>query len=464
MSITRINANVGSLLGQHNLRLNSERMAKSIERLSSGFRINGGGDDPSGLVISELLRAQVGGVTMAQENVAQAVNLIKTGEGALNEVSNALQQMRNLAVSAASDSTHNDDSRAALQEQVTSALTTIQTIAQTTSYAGRALLDGTAGTHATILDYTNIASASLGSTAGVGKAEVDVTAAATRATVTGSETFANSGTAIGTSGNITINGTVIAVDAADTVADVLDLINAQTANTGVIASHANTEGITLTQVAWGSGGFITYNENAGVLNGGDGAGAVGADAVATVTWGDTTTSTFNQGQGLTLRDADGNSITLTAAGNAVATHGDALNVTQGQLSFQIGVNAGETASISVNSVKTSDLGVTAALSSVDISTVAGANTALGVIDEAIGQVSTMRGQLGAFLTNQLQAQGRSLAVTQQNLTASESQIRNTDFGAEMSEFTTSQILVQSATAFLSQANSMPQMVLQLIRG
>ena len=138
MSLTRINQNISSLNAQRNLERNSNRIGQSIERLSSGLRINRGGDDPAGLVISELLRAQVSGLDVAQQNASQGVNLIKTAEGALDEISGLLRQMRELAVDAASDSNKNADARAALQSQVESALTTIDQIARTRMYAGRA--------------------------------------------------------------------------------------------------------------------------------------------------------------------------------------------------------------------------------------------------------------------------------------------------------------------------------------
>ncbi|MFW6437504.1 MAG: flagellin, partial [Armatimonadota bacterium] len=158
------------------------------------------------------------------------------------------------------------------------------------------------------------------------------------------------------------------------------------------------------------------------------------------------------------------SITLTeAAGGATGDYDDVIDAADGQLSFQIGFMGGDTASTSISSMRTADLGMTAALSSIDISTVEGAESALTVIDEAINEVSAVRGDLGAFQVNELEAEARSLAVARENLSASESQIRDTDFGREMAEFTTSQVLVQSATAFLSQANSLPQNVLQLIQ-
>ena len=133
MSLTRIQQNVSAMNAQRNLAANSQRIGASIEKLSSGLRINRGADDPSGLVLSELLRAQVSGLDVAQQNAEQGVNLIKTAEGALNEVNALLRQMRDLAVNAASDSNNNDDSRAALQAQVSSAINTINQIANNTN-------------------------------------------------------------------------------------------------------------------------------------------------------------------------------------------------------------------------------------------------------------------------------------------------------------------------------------------
>ncbi|MGM0491811.1 MAG: flagellin, partial [Armatimonadota bacterium] len=174
MSLTRINQNISSINAQRNLDNNSARIGRSIERLASGLRINRGADDPAGLVISELLRAQVSGLDVAEQNASQGVNLIKTAEGALNEVSGLLRQMRDLAVDAASDSNKNADARAALQSQVESALNTIDEIAVNTKYAGRSLLDGSAGASRTILDDTTVASQNLTTLGGQGSGMISV--------------------------------------------------------------------------------------------------------------------------------------------------------------------------------------------------------------------------------------------------------------------------------------------------
>lgn len=499
MSLTRINNNISSVNAQRNLAINSDRIGQSIEKLSSGLRINRGADDPAGLVISELLRSQVSGLGVAQQNASQGVNLIKTAEGALNEVSGLLRQMRDLAVDAASDSNKNADARAALQSQVKSALNTIDQIAVNTKYAGRALLDGSAGTKVSIIDNSTVAMNGLTSLGEQdnGYVSIQVTTAAEKAasssdtgaavvagnTVTGTGDIDLSGG--GDALSLYINGVQVqnggaglSIDATTTWQDVVTAINTTAALEGKVTAAISGGELVVSSDAYGSDQHISVEYSGTATNATDlldSGGAVmfeadyGVDCVADVAFGgqalDADDVTFNAGSGLTISHATYGSITLTeTAATTAGDYADALYAEQGQLSFQVGYSAGETASTTIRSVKTSDLGTTAALSSIDVSTVAGAEAALGIVDEAINQVSTLRGDLGAFQVNELEAEARSLAVARENLSASESVIRDTDFGQEMAEFTTAQVLVQSATAFLSQANSLPQQVLQLIRG
>ena len=175
--------------------------------------------------------------------------------------------------------------------------------------------------------------------------------------------------------------------------------------------------------------------------------------------------TFNAGSGLTISHATYGSITLTeAAATTAGDYADAMYAEDGELSFQVGYDAGQVATTNIRSVKATDLGSTAALASIDVSTVEGANTALGIIDEAINQVSTLRGDSRRLPGERAGGGARSLGRRAGEPLRSESAIRDTDFGREMAEFTTTQVLVQSATSFLSQANSLPQNVLQPHRG
>ncbi len=498
--MTRINQNISSLNAQRNLELNASRIGRSIERLSSGLRINSGADDPAGLVISELLRSQVSGLDVAGQNASQGVNLIKTAEGALNEVSGLLRQMRDLAVDASSDSNKNDAARAALQSQVTSAMTTIDTIATNTKYAGRSLLDGSAGTDVSIIDNGTVVSSgitSLGAQSD-GYISVQVTTAAEKA-ASSSDTGAAvvAGNTVDGTGDIDLSGGLdsielfingvkvqdggsdLAIDSATTWQDVVTAINTTAALDGTVTAAISGGELVISSDAYGSAEHISVEYSGTITDATDlldsGSAVMfeadyGVDAVADVAFGGNALDggndvAFAAGAGLTISHATYGSMTLTeAAGTAIADYTDALYGEEGQLSFQIGYDAGDTASTSIQSIKTVDLGTTSVLANIDISTVSGAETALTVIDEAIDEVSSLRGELGAFQVNELEAEARSLAVSRENLSASESQIRDTDFGREMAEFTTSQVLVQSAMSFLAQANSMPQNVLSLIRG
>jgi len=402
-------------------------------------------------------------------------------------------------VDAASDSNKNADARAALQAQVESALRTIDQIAVNTKYAGRSLLDGSAGTSISIIDNSSVSTQGI-TTLGDqddGYISVQVNTAAEKATsssdtggaVVGGSTVHGTGD-IDLSGggdalSLYINGVKVqdgagdlVIDSTTTWNDVVTAINTTSALEGQVTAEISAGELVISSDAYGSDQHLSveYSGTAtSVQDLLDSSGEVyfeadyGVDCVADVAFGGNALDggndvTFDAGSGLTISHATYGSITLTeSAATTQADYTDVLYGEDGALSFQIGYGAGETATTSIQSVKTVDLGSTSALSDIDISTVAGAEAAITVIDEAINQVSTVRGNLGAFQVNELDAEARSLAVARENLAASESEIRDTDFGREMAEFTTAQVLVQSATAFLSQANALPQQVLQLIR-
>jgi flagellin len=477
MALTRINQNVAAQNAQRNLSLNTERISTSMERLSSGLRINRAADDPSGLVMSEALRAQISGLDVVQQNVTEGVNLIKTAEGALSEVNSLLRQVQDLALDSASNSTNTADTRAALQQQLSEALSTIDQIATNTKYAGISLLNGDLGTTTTIggagsaaidtaAGKTNaITTLPQGTQAGwAGNISLNVTGAAGAGSVTSTKDISGGGV----TGTIQLNGVDISF-AASSQANVVTVINARSAQTGVTAAVSGT-GVSLTTNDLGSSAGVVLVDAGGILN--TAAGTVadyGEDAKATVTFvgaaedGSNITVDFDQGQGLSLKDADGNQLSLAAGSNTVSNKGVVATISgTGAASFQIGLSVSEVASISIQSIETDESGLN--LDQIDISTVDGAKDAMALIEDAISTVSNLRGRMGAFQVNTLEAQGRSLAVARENLAASESAIRDTDFGSEMAEYSTAQILVQSATSFLAQANSLPQNVLTLIRG
>jgi len=468
MSLTRINNNTMAQNAQRNLSINTDRLSRSMAKLSSGLRINSAADDPAGLVMSETMRAQVSGLDVVQQNVSEAVNLVKTAEGALTEVNSLLRQIQDLALDSASDSTNTADTRAALQAQLESALTTIDSISANTKYAGINLLDGTVGNKISNDQPGNVSSFNFVTTGfTTGNIDIDVTTAAEQAKVVGTTTYTAATDSLKAAGTLYINDVFIDdFTTADTVQGMIDTINAKSHLTGAKAVYVDngTGGVDTVKIVANDYGDATtlkvvqvgqtmFNNATGTVT------DAGVDAVATVTVGGVA-QTMTAGEGLQLKDANGNEINLSElGGSSIHNLGTVATLTSGSASFQTGLSDTEQSEIVINSVAVSSLGLTG----LDISSASTAQTALTTIANAIDTVSTLRGKLGAFQANELESQGRSLATTRENIAASESAIRDTDFGSEMAEFSTAQILVQSATSFLAQANSLPQNVLSLIR-
>lgn len=483
MSLTRINNNIAAQNAARNLTLNTARISSSMEKLSSGLRINRAADDPSGLVMSEVLRAQISGLDSVQQSVLEGVNVIKTAEAALNEVSSLLRQMQDLALTAASPTNLNATSREALNAQLVEAMETIDQIASTTAYAGTKLLDGSLGFSVTENattefpnDGVNIKVLPPGIAVGwSGDVDIAITQELSAASITTSQIITVTGLSVPASATVTvtINGTGIAFTGAPVTGttysanQIVDAINAQNSATGVTASLQNVspgfDQIVLTHDNLGADHSIAFAESGSFLNGGTAANATGTDALGAMTLvgaGVAPIALTGDETGV-LRDAYGNTFTPSPVTLATGTYSSIATVTKnGEAAFQIGTNANDLAVQSIQAVNCETLGI----DTCDVSTVSGANAAIPLIQTAIETLSAIRGELGAFQSNTLESQSRSLAVARENLSASESAIRDVDFGSEMAEFSTSQILVQSATSFLAQANSLPQNVLQLIKG
>jgi len=471
----RINLNSAALTAHRMLGGSDEALGKSIERLSSGFKINRASDDPAGLVISEKLRAQVSGLGQAIRNAGDAVNMVKTAEGALNEASSILRSMRDLAVHAANTGANDAAAIAADQAQIDSAIATLNKIAEETQFGQKVLLDGSAGvsataigTSATSADLTNSTLAadttvSVNMAAGVGGV------AATRAAIVTAD-LSGGATA---DWDIEINGVAIALANGDDIDAITDKINAVADETGVVATNDGTN-VTLTQKSWGSTGRIdvTGADADQVLAGGASSeAAIGIDAVAKVpiTGGtDLSDALWNQGTGLTLMDSLGNSIVLTSAAGAVASDkGEQFDVNVGTLMFQVGAFADQTRALSLSSCAAQYLGVTAVtgenVSTVDVGTYEGARNAILILDEAIKDMTSMRAELGAFQKNVLESSVNSLTIAKENIASSESTIRDTDMASEMVNLTRNQILQQAGVSMLAQANQAPQALLKLLQ-
>lgn len=463
-----INTNVASLNSQRNLNTSQSSLAVSLQRLSSGLRINSAKDDAAGLAISERFTSQIRGINQAARNANDGISLAQTAEGALGEVSNNLQRIRELAVQSA-NATNSATDRDALQAEVSQLISEIDRVSTQTEFNGVKLLDGSftnkafqigANANQTI-SITSIASArtsTLGQqyTASVTSGALDGTTNVNLSLLT------INGTAVGTA-------TSVAADA-KTLSDAIN--NAGIQGVTATASANNVAGASMTAAALT--GTITINgiTTASITTTGVAATDRGlvANAINAISAATGVTAS-NDGTGVALAAADGRNITtafttLTSAATGVATAGTyestyAVNysgVAGGSLVIGGTVtNSGLTAATTNAALS----GVSVANTSV--TTVNGANAALATIDAALATINSSRASLGAY-QNRFSSTIANLQTTSENLSASRSRILDADFAAETANLTRAQILQQAGTAMLAQANALPQNVLTLLRG
>jgi len=497
----RINHNIMALNAWRQLGLTNDALGKSLEKLSSGYRINRAADDPAGLVLSENLRGQIVGMDQALANTQDGISMIQTAEGAMTEMHSLLDSMRSLALHAANTAAITPEAIAADQEQLDSAIDSIDRIATTTAYAGKKLLDGTAGKQAEIKNANYISDVNIGNASAEGTVYVDVVVnvAATQAQLGKDETIYGSGgvtlssvvTSFTGTTTLNINGVGIELSGGMTVNNAIATINekleAESVSiqaTFVTATGASgTSGaIVLTHQNYGDNYLIDlYDEKNLIVSGDITQHDRGSDIEGKFLYeridnsGGTVLSATAIGDGLTLvgnkdTELEGLSTTIQADSNSIQTLTAAVRLYGAPLTFQVGANAGETYNASIGNMRAAHLGasvVTNGLNalkdgeSYDLAT--DAQTAIDVIDQAIKDISTQRAKLGAIQANVLESNQRNLGVARENMQASESRIRDVDMAQEMMEFTKNQILTQAATAMLAQANAVPQGVLQLLR-
>ena len=478
----RINHNIASMNAYRNLARNDLGLSRSLENLSSGLRINKSADDPAGLVVSENMRAQIAGLSQAIENSELATAMVQTAEGALTEVHSLLTSMRELAIHAANEGANSAADLAADQSEIDNALATIDRIASQTQFGTKKLLDGSNGVTGTVTSGSvSFLSGTSSTTAGT--YDVEVTTQAEKATHTTGNSAAITGITADETLTLTNDDTSVSVTinlvAGDNRQTILDKINAYTSSTSVEATADGTNNITLTSTVYGTAGDFTIVSDTAATDGtqsGFSAGAGNTDNGVNIA------GTFDSGSSSYQADGAGSVLTGRAGSvveglqvSTVAAAGTAgtVAVANNSLVFQVGANSGQTVTLSIDNMAASNMGggLDAAnggsnqytsLAQISILDATSASDSLAVIDQAISDVSSLRGTLGAFQSNTLESGMNNLRVAEENLVAAESIIRDTDMAAEMATFTRNQIMLQAATAMLSHANSSPQVVLQLL--
>lgn len=474
MSLTIAN-NVGALNAQNNLSRSSNALNKSIERLSSGFKVNRGADGPAALVISEKQRAQVAGLRTAIANTEKAVSVVQTAEGALNEINSILVKIRSLALDSANAGVNDTDAFAANQAEIENALDTINRISANTQFGDKTLLDGSAGITGTT-DNANVTFLKAGSNTSAGAYTVEVTTVAERANITAGTTQGTN--TLAADEILTVNGVSIQLNAGLSQAGVISRINEFTGQTGVVAEDdPTTAGATrLRSIEFGANARIDVISDtaAAVTSSGFGTTALSdngrniegeIDGVVASGSGNILTSVSGASKGVAVSIAEsGTDAALTATGAL----GNA-NVQNNSLVFQIGANQNQTAKVAINSVAASGLGLGVtgsrfgSLNEIDVTSAEKAQETLAVIDASIDEISNIRGELGAFQANTLESIANNMRTTLENTVNAESVIRDTDFAEEISRFTNNQILVQAGTSVLSNANQTTQSILSLLQ-
>ena len=475
----QINTNVLSLTAQRNVGANESRLATSIERLSTGLRINRAGDDAAGLAISERMTSQIRGQSVAQRNANDAISLVQTAEGALSLMADALQRMRELTVQSL-NGMNTDGDRNALNREIVQLRQEIERIAQDTTFNGQHILNGTMGTvnfqigaeRGDVLAIENTTNTFDARASVIGSELQTVRLAQNTAT-----TPVNYNVVAGTYTDIFIEGVGVDLSNATSQRNILDAINAVSAQTGVTAS-------TETRVDLGgldtTADFtLTVNTIPVNITAGDTAQDV-ADLINADDTLDVVASLSNAGNLVltspTSEDIllDQGTVTVPATSSFVG-----LNATAGNETFSstIMLTASGSDPITVTGTNADDLGFDPnnagttgsfaeaegiTIDQVSIDTYADAEVALDAIDEAINDVTSRRAELGA-LQNRFENVVEVIAVHRENLEAARSRILDADFAAETAELTRAQILQQAGLASLAQANSAPQNILSLLQ-
>jgi flagellin len=403
----RINQNIMAFNAYRNLAVTQDNLGKSLEKLSSGYRINRAADDASGLVVSQGLRAQIGALKQATRNAQDGISVVQTAEGSLSEVHSMLNRIRDLIIQSANTASSDAGARQAAQNEITQLRAEIDRIAGTTSFGSQKLLNGSFG--------------------------------AQEARATTVLTGATGGLAVG-GATATFD---LVVDAGGTSTSVTVSVTTGTYNTAASLEADLERGVS---AALGAG--FTGAVSVSVHDLGSGAWSVEFVRNTIDTTGKIQFANVGAGvQGVT----NASSASTTTSGGGV---------------FQVGANvtASDQISLSIADMRITNgtNGSFTALASIDVTNTANFAAAQQSIDAVITDVSNVRGALGA-VQNRFESTISNLQVTTENLTASESRIRDTDMSLEMVNFTRNQILVQAGTAMLAQANQAPQSILKLLQ-
>ena len=490
----RINHNIASLRTARTLSETDRRLAESLERLSSGFRINRGGDGPSSLIVSEHLRGQVASINQAIANTELATTMLQTAEGGLTQVNNLLLGMRQIALHAANAGTNGAETIEADSVEVRGALEAIDRVAGNTRFGQRSLLDGTSGVVGDVQGggLIFLSANQRTRTAPLGGYPVIVTQVATRATLEGRSRF-DASDLPGLTVNIFEGGRQIQVsaDASDTPESFTGRLREAVEQAGVkVQVELEDRRLVLRHRDYGSAPtFTASSSKAGVISRDEGVlerpepgldiagtiggeGATGMGQVLTGMTGNENTEGLSirySGPRVRTRQTTRDGEPVWEYRPVVGTVG-VVNVVSNPLEFQIGPNPGQRISASLPAINTRSLGRKVetetgihSLGQISLSSPAAQRDAMRIIDSAIDELTTMRGAVGALQKSGLESNLNTLRVTAENLMAADSTIRDADMAKELVEYTKNRLKLEMNSALLAQGNQQAGTVINLIR-
>lgn len=491
----RINNNMSAVITNKQLLRTENNLTKSMERLSSGLKINHAKDNPAGMAISNKMQAQIDALDRASSNASDGTSVLQIADGALNETSAILQRMRELSVQAA-NGTNSLEDKQAIQDEIEALKDEVNRISKDTEYNSKSLLDGSLDTRV-YTDNANVSRVNVSDYVNPGKYEINIKTAATKATDTATDVGINStGTrAIGASGTISINGSSVDIDANDTMAEVYEKIRAAAevgeaemktddgtftglqasrygSSAALVITFSGKDGTTTADFAAALGytADLTTDAKTGTMTyDAAKAGKAGTDvqielSAGTAIAGTTDTSIFSStatvatdGNRVTITDRDGFSMSFLAKeGTTGKTVFDVTDI--GNMTLHIGANEHQNMDVRIQEISCETLYI----DDLDVTTVTGADRAISALDDAIAMVSDARSKIGAY-ENRLEYATSSLDTFEENMTDAMSRLTDVDMAEEMTNYTQYNVLQQAGVSVLSQANDLPQNVLSLLQ-
>lgn len=459
----KINHNVTAQLANVSLKKNDRRIATSLERLSSGYKITKAADDAAGLAISNKMKAQIRALDRSSRNAQDGTSIIETADGALAEIESIAQRIRELCVQASND-TYNIDDRAAIQSEVDEMLDEMDRIAETTEFNGKGLLNGEASrTIFSNKDSVKAISSSLSVEAGKYKFTIDQVA------TSASLNLYLPAMPVADKYEIDINDTSVTLEPTDTPASARQKVIEKCDKMNISVS-GNGATLTLTTNAAGWTQRITtdYPDRAGDFSQGVNAKitldtAVNAD---TGTAFETSASYISDGNNIIISDNSGFEMQLELTPNAAAGGEVELTVFDaGSMLLQIGANEHQNLNTDFPEISCQTLSLRDwnGVNKINLCTQFGATNAISSLDNAITRISAARSQLGSY-QNRLESTIASLDIGVENMTDAMSRITDTDMASEMTEYTQLSVLTQAATTMLTQANTRVQTVMSILQG